>query len=132
MAGLVIAPELTERRFVQMKKNLAQFFGFRIAGCKTLSVNLTQGADEGVSVLVADFAVVVTVAIVETWLAHAALHRSFVLRTTASSRGDQMAILRRNTSKGDLIQRTLRSVDEQLLESLMIQKQKQVMNLIPI
>jgi hypothetical protein len=48
--------------------------GRRVASCKTLSVNLTQRADKGVSVLVADFAVVVAVAIVETCLAHAALH----------------------------------------------------------
>jgi hypothetical protein len=47
-------------------------------------------------VLVADFAVVVAVAIVETCLAHAAL---LVPRTTASFRRDQMAILRCNTSR---------------------------------
>jgi hypothetical protein len=46
-------------------------------------------------VLVADFAVVVAAAIVETCLAHVAL---LVPRATASSRRDQMAILRRNTS----------------------------------
>jgi hypothetical protein len=56
-----------------MKKYLAQFLGFRITGCKALSVNLTHRADESVAVLVADFAVVVAVAIVETCLAHAAL-----------------------------------------------------------
>jgi hypothetical protein len=43
-------------------------------GCETLSVNLAQRADEGVSVLVADFAILVAMAIVETCLAHAALH----------------------------------------------------------
>ena len=69
---------------------MAQFLGIRITGSKTLSVNLTQRADEGVSVLVADFTVVVAVAIVETCLAHAAL---VVPRATASSRRDQMAIL---------------------------------------
>jgi hypothetical protein len=56
-----------------LKKNLAQFLGFGITGCETLSVNLAQRPDEGISVFVADFAVVVAVAIVETCLAHAAL-----------------------------------------------------------
>lgn len=45
-----------------------------IAGCEALSVNLAQRADEGVAVLVADFAVVVAMTIVQTCLAHAALH----------------------------------------------------------
>jgi hypothetical protein len=58
----------------QLKKNLAQLLGRSITGGKILSVNLAQRADEGVSVLVADFAVVVAVAIVETGFAHAALH----------------------------------------------------------
>jgi hypothetical protein len=53
-----------------------------------------------VAVLVADFAVVVAVAIVETCLAHAVL---LVPRATASSRWDQMAILRRNTSRSGLL-----------------------------
>jgi hypothetical protein len=46
-----------------LKENIAQFLGFRITGRKTLSVNLTQRADESISMLVADFAVVVAVAI---------------------------------------------------------------------
>jgi hypothetical protein len=96
VAGLMIAAELTQRRFVELKQNLAQFLGFGITGGETLSVNLTQRADESISVLVADFAVVVAVPIVETCLAHAAL---LVPRTTASTRRDQMAILRRNTSR---------------------------------
>src|ERR1700730_15784508 len=74
VAGLMIAAELAQRGLVQLKQNLAQLLGFGIASCETLSVNLTQRADQGVSVLVADFAVLVTVAIVETCLAHAALH----------------------------------------------------------
>jgi putative transposase len=57
----------------QLKQNLAQLLGFRIALGKTLSVNLTQRADQGVSVFAADFAILVAVAIVETCLAHAAL-----------------------------------------------------------
>ena len=70
----MISAELAQRRFVQLKQNLAQLLGCRITSGETLSVNLTQGANEGVSVLVADFAIVVAVAIVETCLAHAALH----------------------------------------------------------
>jgi hypothetical protein len=70
----MIAAELAQRRFVQLKKNFAQLLGRGITGSKTLSVNLTQGADEGVAVLVAYFAVVVAVAIVETGFAHGALH----------------------------------------------------------
>src|SRR6202171_1899303 len=74
VAGLMIAAELAQRRLVQLKQNLAQLLGFRIAGCETLSVNLTQRADHGCSVFAADFAILVAVAIVETRLAHAALH----------------------------------------------------------
>jgi hypothetical protein len=62
----MIAAELTDRCFVQLKQNFTQLLGFRITGCETLSVNLAQRADEGVSVLVADFAILVAVAIVET------------------------------------------------------------------
>jgi hypothetical protein len=100
VAGLMIAAELAQRCFVELRENIAQFLGVRITGSKTLSVNLTQRADEGVSVLVADFTVVVAVAIVETCFAHAAL---LVPQATASSRRDRMAILRRNTSGRDLL-----------------------------
>jgi hypothetical protein len=47
-----------------------------------------QHADEGVSVLVADFVVLVAVAIVETGLAHAALHGA---QGAASSRSGEVA-----------------------------------------
>ena len=63
VAGLMIAAELAPRCFVELRENIAQFLGIRITGSKTLSVNLTQRADESISVLVADFAVVVAVAI---------------------------------------------------------------------
>jgi hypothetical protein len=74
MAGLMIAAELTQRRIIELKENVTQLLGWRITGGKTLSVNLAQRADQGVAVLVADFAVMVTVAIVETCLTHGALH----------------------------------------------------------
>jgi hypothetical protein len=45
-----------------------------IAWLNRLSVNLTQRADEDLSMFAADFAILVAVAIVETRLAHAALH----------------------------------------------------------
>src|ERR1700689_3078511 len=74
MAGLVIAAELAQRRLVQLKQDFAELLGRGITGGKTLSVNLAQRTNEGVAVLVADFAVVVAVAIVETGFAPAALH----------------------------------------------------------
>jgi hypothetical protein len=74
MAGLMIAAELAQRRLVQLEQNFAELLGFRIAGCEILSVNLTQRADEGVSMFAADFAILVAVAVVESCLAHAALH----------------------------------------------------------
>jgi hypothetical protein len=40
---------------------------------KTLPVNFTQRADESVAVLAADFTILVAMAMVETWFAHAAL-----------------------------------------------------------
>src|SRR3979490_124721 len=55
-----------------MKHYLAQFRGFRIPGRKTLPVNFTQRADESVAVLAADFTILVAMAMVETWFAHAA------------------------------------------------------------
>src|SRR5260370_40000793 len=45
VAGLVIAPELAQRRLIQLKQHLAQFLGFRIAGREILSVNFTQRPD---------------------------------------------------------------------------------------
>jgi hypothetical protein len=64
----MIAAELAERRLVQLEQNFAELFGFRIAGRETLSVNLSQRADEGGSVFAADFAIFVAVAIVEPTL----------------------------------------------------------------
>ena len=74
VAGFMIAAELAQRRLVELKQDFAQLVGRRIPGGKTLSVNLAQRTDEGVAVLVADFAVVVAVAIVETGLGHFTLH----------------------------------------------------------
>jgi hypothetical protein len=48
-----LTAELAQSRFVELKENLAQFFRFRITGCEALSVNLTQPADEGISVRMA-------------------------------------------------------------------------------
>src|SRR4029079_282328 len=76
VAGRMIPAELAQRRFVQLLQDVAQLLGCGIAGGKALSVNLAQRTDQGVAVLVADFAVMVAVAIVETWLAHAVLHRA--------------------------------------------------------
>ena len=76
MAGFMVAAKLAQRRLVQLKENLAQLLGLRIASCETLPVNLAQRANERVSMFAADFAVLVAVAIVEACLAHAALHRA--------------------------------------------------------
>ena len=74
MMRLVIAAELASRSLIELKYYLAQLRGFRIPGGETLSVNFTQRTDKGVSVFAADFAILVAVLIVETCLAHAALH----------------------------------------------------------
>src|SRR5215471_17912533 len=74
MAGLMITAELAQRCFVQLKQNLAELLGVRIASRETLAVHLAQCANEGVSVFGADFSVLVAAAIVESCLAHAALH----------------------------------------------------------
>jgi hypothetical protein len=63
----MIAAELAQGCLVQLKQNFAELFGLGVPGGETLSVNLPQRAEEGVSVLMADLAVVVAVAIVETW-----------------------------------------------------------------
>src|ERR1700692_959329 len=103
----MIAAELAQRRFVQLKKNLAQCLGFRMPGSETLSVNLTQRLDGRVSVFVADFTVVVAVAIIETCVAAGSLPCAFTQRP--SSCPDQMAILRRNlASKRGLIAQSCR------------------------
>src|SRR3984893_13092533 len=73
MAGLMIAAKMAQRRLVPLEKNVAQLIAFRISSRETLPVNLAQRTDERVSVFAADFAVLVAVAIVEAWLAHAAL-----------------------------------------------------------
>src|ERR1700675_3507506 len=73
MAGLMIATKLAQRRIVEVGQNVAQLLGRGITGGETWAVNLAQRTDEGVAVFVADFAILVAVAIVEACLAHAAL-----------------------------------------------------------
>ena len=65
--------EAGSARFVELKQNVAQLLGCRITGGKSLSVDLAKRANQRGAVLVADFAIVVAVAIVETCLAHVAL-----------------------------------------------------------
>ena len=76
MAGLVIPAKLAQRGLVELRQDVAQLLGCRITGGESLSVNLAKRANQRGAVLVADFAIVVAVAIVETCLAHAALHRA--------------------------------------------------------
>jgi hypothetical protein len=73
MAGLMIAAQLAQGSVVELKQNVTQLVRFRIPRSETLSVNLAQRANEGVAVLVADFAILVAMAIVEARLVHAAL-----------------------------------------------------------
>ena len=82
----MITAELAQRCLVQLKQNLAELLGVRIAGCETLAVHFALCANEGVSVLGADFSVLVAVAIVESSLNHGALHC-----TRSIHRGDQIA-----------------------------------------
>jgi len=74
VAGFRIAAELAQRRLVELKQDPVQLLGFRITGCEALSCKSYPTADEGVAVLVADFTIVIAVAIVQTCVAHAALH----------------------------------------------------------
>ncbi len=49
IAGLMIAAELAQRRLVQLKQNLAQLLGFRIAGCE-ITKNAVAAAAAAVAV----------------------------------------------------------------------------------
>ena len=73
MAGLMISAELAQRGLVQRSQDIAQLLGFGITRRETWPVNLTQGAEQRVSVLAADFAILVGMPVVETCLAHVAL-----------------------------------------------------------
>jgi hypothetical protein len=101
MTGLVVAAKLAQRCLVQVKKNVAQLVGWGIAGGKTLPVNLAQCADRRGAVLVADFAIVVALAIVETCLTHAALPCACV---ETSSHPGEMAIVHRNRGLSGFVQ----------------------------
>jgi hypothetical protein len=83
MASLEVAPELAERCFVQLKQDIAQLLGFRVAGTEAFSIDLAQCADLGVAVLVADLAIVIAMAIVETRLAHGVLPRAGIMFSLA-------------------------------------------------
>jgi hypothetical protein len=74
VAGLMIPAKLAQRCLVQLQQDLAQLLSFGITRSETLPVELSQRADDGVSVFAADFTVRVAVAVIETCLAHATLH----------------------------------------------------------
>jgi hypothetical protein len=76
VAGLMIPAKLAQRCLVQLQQDLAQLLSFGITRSETLPVNISQRTDDGVSVFAADFTVRVAVAVIETCLAHAALHRA--------------------------------------------------------
>src|SRR5213078_928266 len=73
VAGLMIPAKLAERGLVQLQQDLAQLVRFGVTGGETVSINFSQGPDECVSMFGADFAILVAVAVIETYLAHAAL-----------------------------------------------------------
>ena len=50
IAGLMIAAELAQRRLVQLKQNLAQLLGFRIAGCEITKNAVAAAAAAAVAV----------------------------------------------------------------------------------
>src|SRR4051812_3328150 len=81
MAGLMVAAELPQRGFVELRQHLAQRPGVGMPGGVALSVNLAQRLHGGGSVLAADVAVVM--ATVETCIAHGVLH--WADRQTASA-----------------------------------------------
>ena len=82
--SFIIAAELAQRRLVQLEQDLTYLFCFGIAGCEILPVDLSQRADENVSVFRTDFAITFAVAIVEPCLIHAAALRG--QKPAASSR----------------------------------------------
>src|SRR4051812_42576215 len=71
VAGFMIAAQLAQRGFVQLRQNLAQGPGVGMPGAETLSIHLAQRLDGDGAVLGADGPVVA--AIVETGIAHGVL-----------------------------------------------------------
>src|SRR6476620_8054730 len=70
MPGVVIAPQLAQRRLVQLKQDLAEFCRIRITGRETLAVKLAQCTDQCVAVLLADRAILVPMAAIQAWFLH--------------------------------------------------------------
>src|SRR5947199_7384889 len=64
MARFMVATELAQRSLIQYTQNFAELFGFRVTGRKPPPVNLAQGPDQCIAVLVADFAILVAMSIV--------------------------------------------------------------------
>src|SRR5438105_3792676 len=84
MPGVVIATQLAQRRLVQLMQDLAKLGRIRIAGRKTLAVDLAQCTNQRVAVLLADRAILVPVATIQARFLHVSLR---VRRLRASPKG---------------------------------------------
>lgn len=73
MPGVVIATQLAQRRLVQLSQDLAEQRRIGIPGRKALAVDLAQGADQRVAVLLADPAILVPMAAIQARFLHVSL-----------------------------------------------------------
>jgi hypothetical protein len=69
-SGLMIPHQSAERGLVKRLQHMGEFIGILKSFGKIWPVHPPQRADEGVSVLSADFAVVVTVTLIKSGLLH--------------------------------------------------------------
>jgi hypothetical protein len=73
MPGVVVAAQLAQRRLIQLEQDLTELGRIRIAGGKTLPVDLAQRADKRVAVLFTDPAILVPVAAIQAVFLHVSL-----------------------------------------------------------
>jgi hypothetical protein len=69
-AGIVVAPQLTERVLIKPAQDVTQFLMIACPCCEALTIGLAKRAYERVAVLSADLAMLVTVAIVQSAFVH--------------------------------------------------------------
>ena len=82
----VVAHKIGERHFVQGGKHLREFPIISEAGRKGWSIMSAKGPDQGIAMFLADFTVLVTVTIVQTWLFHEGSIDTADLRRNLKSR----------------------------------------------
>jgi hypothetical protein len=61
----MILNKLRKRRLMQFSQYVAEFGGFRFAGGEGRAVDSSQGADEGIAVLSADFPILVAMSVID-------------------------------------------------------------------